>query len=92
MNCKWINVKLLPYKKYNVILQKIKKYWCLLVGKFYNCIELKSKYHNVELKPWKTYWVKYCIRYRPLWMLEWILERGWWNDKWIWTDDWVFKD
>lgn len=36
--------------------------------------------------------VKFCVRYRPVWLLEWILARGWWNDKWVWTEDWIFND
>lgn len=53
--------------------------------------ELIDKEKNCKMKK-KEYWVKFCVKYRPVGMLEWILARGWWNDKWIRTPDWIFND
>lgn len=36
--------------------------------------------------------VCYCVSYRPVGTLEWILARWWWNDKGVWTPDWIFND
>lgn len=47
--------------------------------------------YNVESSS-KKYGVCYCVKYRPIWLAEWILARWWWNDKWIWTEDWIFND
>ena len=76
MNCKRIDIELLPYKIYNI-----------------DYLENLTKIYNITEEPEKTvYWVSYCIKYRPLWMSEWILQRWRWNDKWIWTEDWIFND
>lgn len=49
--------------------------------------------HNVNLQPQATtYWVTYSMKYRPLWLSEWILLRGWRNDKGLWTADGIFID
>lgn len=53
--------------------------------------ELIDREKNYKMRK-KEYWVKFCVKYRPVGMLEWILARGWWNDKWIRTPDWIFND
>lgn len=53
--------------------------------------ECKSKEYKAEYSQNK-YGVAYCVRYRPIWFVEWILARWWWNDNGIWTEDWIFND
>lgn len=60
------------------------------VSKLFDANE-KSKDFIVKEKV-KRYGVAYCIRYRPLGLLEWILARGWWNDRGIRTPYGKFKD
>lgn len=88
MNCSRIEAKM-----------REKSYWVIcMVGEF--CSKIHNKINEANWVFWvkkakiikKEYWVKFCVRYRPVGMLEWILARGWWNDKWIWTEDWIFND
>lgn len=94
MNCKRINAELLPYKEYNTDFinnQKIYDYIEEILE--YDTIEQENtSYYTITEQWWIKYWVEYCIKYRPLWLSERILQRGWWNDEWIWKDDWVFND
>lgn len=55
------------------------------------CAELKQKEYKVKQVK-KEICVKFCIKYRPVSTYEWILARGWWNDKWYWTENWIFND
>ena len=65
---------------------------CSNCGQFVSPAQrLVAKYVNNNAQE-KEYCVKFCIKYRPVWLLEWILARGWWNDKWIRTEDWIFND
>ena len=61
-----------------------------LIHKLFDVEEQPKKYEAKEII--HKYGVCYCIRYRPVGILEWILARGWWNDKGIWTEDWIFND
>ena len=55
------------------------------------CVKYKEK--EILAKPVKkSICVKFCVKYRPVSTLEWILARGWWNDKWFRTEDWIFND
>lgn len=94
MNDRLIDVELLWYKVYWVeSIEDQKKYNIIESNKEYNIIPQEWRLYNIlELPVDKTYWVSYCIKYRPLWLSERILERWWWNDKWIWTADWIFND
>lgn len=49
-------------------------------------------YYDVTEKATNEFELCYCVRYRPLELSEWILDRGWWNDKWEWSEDWIFND
>lgn len=73
-----------------MINYKVKEFCFKIWKKVYetNCVFSMKK---IKIKK-KDYNVKFCIRYRPVWKLEWILERGWWNDKGIWTENWIFND
>jgi len=62
-----------------------------LVEKKYDVKCEEKPVYSVELNQEK-YGVCYCVRYRPVWLLEWILARWRWNDKGIWTADWTFND
>jgi len=73
MDCKWLETKLLWYKKYKAEEEKISTY-------------------SVEEMDKDKFWVCYCIRYKPIWSLEWILVRWRWNDRGIWTANWIFND
>ena len=65
-------------------------------------VNLLQKEHNADMvdmwcfdvdeKPTNEFELCYCVRYRPLELSEWILDRWWWNDKWYWTEDWIFND
>ena len=94
MKCERINAELLPYKTYNTDFinnQKIYDYIEEILE--YDTIEQENtSYYTITEEWWIKYGVEYCIKYRPLWLSERILQRGWWNDEWIWKDDWVFND
>lgn len=77
---KWYDT-LIKQKKYSVIEKLYKQYQA----------EIKEKEYQVNYSQ-DSYWVAYCVRYRPIWFTEWILARGWWNDRGIWTEDWIFND
>lgn len=53
---------------------------------------LIDKHYEVSECDTKEYSVSYCIRYRPVWAIEWILLRWRWNDKGVWTDNGIFND
>lgn len=88
MNCKRLNVKL----KQNICSAIIhtKQFCFKIITKVNESKPLlrtkNSKFIN------HTHGVCYCIRYKPVGALEWILLRGWWNDKGIWTEDGIFKE
>lgn len=95
MKSKWINSELLPYIEYDTnYINNEKIYNCFEDIVEYNSIEEeKDNYYTIiEELPKVKYWISYCIRYRPLWLSEWILQRGWRNDRWEWTEDWIFND
>ena len=48
--------------------------------------------YTVDEKNLNEIELSYCIRYRPLGLSEWILDRWWWNDLGLWTEDWIFND
>ena len=94
MNDRFIDVELLWNKIYWVEnIEDSNLYNIEFIDKHNNAVELLWKRYNIlEVPVNKYYWVAYCIKYRPLWMSERILQRWWWNDKWIWTADWIFND
>lgn len=54
--------------------------------------EEKKNYYSVKETKGSKLQIEYCVRYRPVWMPEWILARWRWNDKWEWTPDGIFND
>lgn len=95
MSCKRLDAELQPYKIFDSET--------ILNEKFYNYIdetklydiedETENTYYTItEQKPSKSYWVSYCVSYRPLWLSERILQRWWRNDSWERTEDWIFND
>ena len=88
MNCSRIIIKL--KKRCFIVNYKLKEICFKIFKKTY---ETNWIFHDKKFKIYKKdYWVKFCIRYRPVNTLEWILARGWWNDKWFRTEDWIFND
>lgn len=90
MDCKWLEAELLTNKSYT-IEKRYKKY---LINKLQWRYQVEKEKNSKYIIEWNQnkYGVCYCVRYRPIGVLEWILARGWWNDKWIWTEDWIFND
>ena len=72
---------LIEQKKYSAIEKLYKQYE----------VECKEKEYGVSYTQDK-YGVCYCVRYKPMGFIEWILERWRWNDAGIWTEDWIFND
>ena len=64
----------------------------LMKNSKYQAEEEKNNYYAVEESKKNKFDICYCIRYRPVWTLEWILLRWWWNDRGVWTADWIFND
>lgn len=89
MDCKRLNAKLIQKEYWTQILQK--KYFANDMGKYFNVKWWETKGYTV-VENQKKYGVCYCVKYRPIWLAEWILARWWWNDKGIWTEDWIFND
>lgn len=58
----------------------------------YKAEEEKNNHYSVEETKGNKFQIEYCVRYRPVWMPEWILERWWWNDRWEWTPNGIFND
>lgn len=53
---------------------------------------VKKNTYTVEEMNKNAFQICYCIRYRPVWAIEWILLRWRWNDKGVWTDNGIFND
>ena len=64
----------------------------LLKWNKYEVEEQKTSTYSVEEIKNNKYEIEYCIRYRPVWAIEWILLRWRWNDKGVWTDNGIFND
>ncbi len=95
MNDRFIDAELLFWKKkyWVEIIENISSYHIEKFFKEHWVIEqVNSSYNVLEQVNWKSFWVAYCIKYRPLWMTERILQRWRRNDKGIWTADWIFND
>ena len=90
MDCKRLEAEIVKKKSY-MIESLFKKYFIDDSQIRYNVKQQENSLYTVSENQ-KQYGVCYCVRYRPIWMLERILARGWWNDKWIWTADWIFND
>ena len=90
MDCKWLEAEIISKNSYE-IEAFLKEYLIDKYCKKYWIEKLKNPTYEVNSSQNK-YGVCYCVRYRPVWVLEWILARGWWNDKGIWTADWIFND
>jgi len=89
MDCKRLNAKLVEKEYWTAVLQK--KYLADVWKKYFIVNWWENKLYSVSESK-KSYGVCYCISYRPIGMLEWILQRWWWNDRGIWTADGIFND
>ena len=89
MSCKRLNAVLIWFIEYKSQLKQ-KIYKTKLTYKIFRVKELVKKYWIKTST--NKYNVSYCVSYKPVWTLERILLRGWWNDKGIWTEDWIFND
>lgn len=89
-----IDAELLSRKIFSAsTIESSKKYNLSESNKIYNAIDQKKGYYNIIEQPsLKSYWVAYSIKYRPLGLSEWILQRGRRNDKGLRTADGVFND
>ena len=88
MKCSRLNVKTI-IKLCDTI--NATKYFCCKIYTKLNESKPIFKANNAKYIK-RKYGVSYCVRYRPVWLLEWILARGWWNDTGIRTPDGKFKD
>lgn len=88
MRCKRLNVKAIQKLSETI---NATKYFC--IKNFTKLNDAKPLYKENKAEYIKRkYGVYYCVRYRPVGLLEWILARGWWNDAGIRTPDGKFKD
>lgn len=94
MSDRFIDVELLGRKEYSAsTIESDKKYNITEKNKIYNTLEQDKGYYDIiDLSSQKDYWVIYSIKYRPLGLDEWILQRGRRNDKGLRTADGVFND
>ena len=88
MRCNRLNVKLLQ-NICSAIMQH--KDFCVKILTKLNDSKPIYKANNAEYIKQK-YGVYYCVRYKPVGMLERILARGWWNDAGVRPPDGKFKD